>query len=50
MADTAGIKFPLDPDLDWVTREGVPVVEGHAVDLPNGETAPSARETAKRES
>ncbi len=46
MADPTGIKFLLDPYLDWVKGEGVPVVEGHAVDLHKVEVAPWARVSA----
>jgi mannose-6-phosphate isomerase-like protein (cupin superfamily) len=43
MVTPTGIKFLLEPYLDWAKGEGVPVVEDHAVDLHTVEVAPWAR-------
>jgi uncharacterized RmlC-like cupin family protein len=37
------VKFLLDPYLDWIRREGIPVVESLGVDLLAVETGPWAR-------
>src|SRR3954469_24788484 len=36
-------RFLIDPYLDWVGREGIPVVEDFCVDLDRVETGPWAR-------
>ncbi|MFI5024947.1 MAG: hypothetical protein ACHQRJ_25270 [Alphaproteobacteria bacterium] len=41
--DKGGIRYLIDPYLDWVGRQGVPIVEGIAVDLNAVETAPWPR-------
>ena len=43
MTDSTEAKFLFDPYLDWVAREGVPVVEDFGIDLLKVETGPWAR-------
>jgi mannose-6-phosphate isomerase-like protein (cupin superfamily) len=43
MSEPADSKFCLDPYLDWAACEGVPIVEGFAVDLHKVDTKPWAR-------
>jgi len=41
---TAGPRYGIDPYLDWVNAEGMPVIEGdYAIDLFAVETGPWAR-------
>jgi mannose-6-phosphate isomerase-like protein (cupin superfamily) len=39
-ADTAALRYLIDTYLDWSKQQGVPVIEGVAVDLNEVETAP----------
>ena len=41
--DKGGLRDPVDTYLDWMARQGIPIVEGVAVDLNAVETAPWSR-------
>ena len=43
MSNDDGLRYLIDPYLDWAVRQGVPIVEGIAVDLHAVETAPWPR-------
>ena len=42
-SDKSGLRYLIDSYLEWIARQGVPVVEGIAVDLNAIETAPWPR-------
>ena len=42
-SDTNSLRYLIDSYRDWMAREGIPIVEGIAVDLNGVETAPWRR-------
>src|SRR5262249_42204492 len=46
MSTTVTARYGIDPYLDWIAKEGIPVVEDYGIDLFKVETKPWARNDA----
>ena len=48
MSEAKQPRYGVDPYLDWVEAEGLPVTEDYGIDLFHGRDQPCGRATASR--